>query len=88
LWDCIREFNQLVKGNGWLEVNRREQRGRWLRESLEQGLAELFRSRPSIRECVAAYEREVLEGRTTPFRAARELLEMYANSGRRELGSR
>lgn len=77
LWDCVREFAELVRGNGWLELNRREQRRRWLRESLEHGLAQMFRAHDSIRHQVAAYEREVIEGRTTPLHAARELLALY-----------
>jgi putative protein kinase ArgK-like GTPase of G3E family len=61
-----------------MERKRREQRRKWLRESLEHGLAELFRSHPAVVEQLAVYEREVLEGRATPFRAARALLDVYA----------
>jgi LAO/AO transport system kinase len=82
LWNGVCEFAHQAKSTEWLEVNRREQRLRWLHESLDQGLAQIFRLHPSIRDHVALFEREVLEGHTTPFHAARQLLEIYSGSGR------
>lgn len=82
LWNSVREFAELTKANGWMEANRREQRKRWLRVALEEGLTRLFRSHPLISEQVAAYERDVIEGKTTPFQAARELLAFYADAER------
>jgi LAO/AO transport system kinase len=85
LWNAVREFADLARGNGSFEKNRREQRRRWLRDALEHGLGQLFRAHPLIRQQVAVFEREVLEGRTTPFCAARSLLELYAGTPRRSL---
>lgn len=85
LWNAVREFAQVTRSNGSFQSNRREQRRRWLREALEHGLAQLFRAHPLIREQVAAYEREVFEGRITPFHAVRSLLDVYAGSGRGNL---
>jgi LAO/AO transport system kinase len=82
LWGKVREYADAAKASGWLERKRREQRRKWLKESLELGLAELFRSHPAVAQQLAVYERDVLEGRATPFHAARELLEMYAEAGR------
>jgi LAO/AO transport system kinase len=85
LWNVVREFADLAQDNGSFEQNRREQRRRWLRDALEHGLGQLFRAHPLIRQQVAAFEREVLEGRTTPFCAARLLLELYAGAPRQSL---
>lgn len=82
LWNAVREFSALTRFNGSLEQNRREQRRRWLRDALEHGLAQLFRAHPLIHQQVGVYEQEVVEGRTTPFRAARSLLEIYTGSAR------
>jgi LAO/AO transport system kinase len=82
LWNAAREFADLARSNGSVELNRREQRRRWLRDALDHGLAQLFRSHPLVHQQVAAYERDVLEGRTTPFCAARSLLEIYTGSRR------
>jgi LAO/AO transport system kinase len=78
LWNKVRDYAEAAKASGWLERKRREQRRKWLKESLEHGLAELFRAHPLVAQQLAASEREVLEGRATPFHAARALLELYA----------
>jgi hypothetical protein len=39
-----------------------------------------FESHPAIRKRLEAIEQDVLEGRTTSFRAARTLLDIYAGS--------
>ncbi len=50
-----------------------------MREIIEQGLRQRFESHAAIRERMEALERDVLEGRTTSFRAARTLLELYSD---------
>jgi LAO/AO transport system kinase len=82
LWNAVQEFSGLTRSNGSFELNRREQRRRWLRNALELGLVQLFRAHPRIRQQVAAYERDVLEGRITPFSAARALLSLYEGPSR------
>jgi len=78
LWNKARQYAQAANAGGWLERKRREQRRRWLKESLEHGLAEMFRAHPGVAQQLAACEREVVEGKATPFRAARELLQVFA----------
>jgi LAO/AO transport system kinase len=80
LWKCVLEHNNLTKANGWFSVNRQNQTRRWMREIIEQGLRQRFESHPAIRKRMEALEQEVLEGRTTSFRAARTLLEIYSDS--------
>jgi LAO/AO transport system kinase len=82
LWNLVREFTEATRSSGSFEENRRQQRRRWLRDALEHGLAQIFGAHPVIRQQVAAYEREVLDGHTTPFRAARALLDLYTESSR------
>jgi LAO/AO transport system kinase len=81
LWNCIREHAAMAKANGSFDVKRREQRRRWMLEILEQGLRQFFRAHPLIRLRMEAFEHDVAGERTTPFRAARKLLEMHANAG-------
>ena len=79
LWKCVLEHTDLTKANGWFNVNRQNQTRRWMREIIEQGLRQRFESHPAIRRRMEALEQEVLEGRTTSFRAARTLLEIYSD---------
>lgn len=82
LWNSVLEYAAATRANRWLEENRREQRRRWMHESLESGLRQFFTVHPLIRTRMESFEREVLDGQTTPFRAARMLLEMYSNMDR------
>lgn len=81
LWNCVREYAAVARANGWFDLNRRQQRHRWMHDVLEQGLKQFFSAHPLIRLRMETLERQVVEGKTTPFRAARMLLEMYSNVG-------
>jgi LAO/AO transport system kinase len=82
LWSCVLEHAAISRANGWFDRNRCEQRRRWLRASVEQGLGQLFLAHPLVHARKEAFEADVVAGRTTPFRAARALLEIYTGSGR------
>jgi LAO/AO transport system kinase len=76
LWNCILEHDLLTRTNGWLDLNRRDQTRTWMHEIIQHELRQRFESHPAVRERLEGIEQEVLEGRTTSFRAARILLEM------------
>ena len=80
LWSKILEYTAITKANGWFSATRRNQTQKWMHEILQQGLRQRFESHPTIRNRMKALEQEVLEGRTTSFRAARELLETYSGT--------
>jgi len=77
LWSAVLEHTALTKANGWFSRVRQDQTKRWMHEIIQQGLRQRFESHPAIRERMEALEQQVLDGRTTSFRAARALLEMY-----------
>jgi LAO/AO transport system kinase len=78
LWALVLEYTELTRGNGWLAASRREQQRRWMQEMIDQALRQRFDAHPAVRGQIAALERDVAEGRTTPFRAARTLLRAYS----------
>jgi LAO/AO transport system kinase len=80
LWNCVLEYTAMTKANGWFSLTRRNQTQKWMHEIVQQGLRQRFESHPVIRKRMEALEQEVLEGRTTSFRAARTLLEMYSDA--------
>jgi LAO/AO transport system kinase len=86
LWKCVLEHRTLTKASGWLNLTRREQAQKWMHELIHQELRLRFESHPEIRKRLEALDREVLEGRTTSFRAARELLEVYFDPKRTNTG--
>jgi LAO/AO transport system kinase len=77
LWRQVQEYAATTRANGWFTAARREQTRNWMHDIIEQGLRQRFESHPAIRKRMEALESDVLEGRTTSFRAALTLLEMY-----------
>lgn len=79
LWSSALQYAEITHANGWFARTRQEQQRHWLQEILNQGLRQLFDAHPAIQERVASLEQEVLAGHTSPFRAARTLLEAYSD---------
>jgi len=82
LWNCVLEYIAVTKSNAWFTLARRNQTRKWMQEIIRRGLMERFQSDPAIRTRMEALEKDVVQGRTTSFRAARVLLETYAASKR------
>jgi LAO/AO transport system kinase len=78
LWNYVVEYCALTKANGWFSRASKAQQKRWMHEMIEQALRQQFDANPAVRHSMEALERDVTAGRTTSFRAARILLEMYA----------
>ena len=81
LWSGVLEYIELTKSNGWFAAARSHQARSWMNEIIEQGLKQLFDSHPVIRAKKQALESDVEHNRTTSFRAARTLLELYSDPG-------
>ena len=77
LWQAVLNHDVLMKSNGWFQRIRRDQVRLWMHETIEWGLRDHFRNDPAIKSSLPELEREVVEGRISPFRAARRLLELY-----------
>jgi LAO/AO transport system kinase len=80
IWQCVTEYVALTKANGWFALARKNQTQKWMHEIIRESLRQRFEAQPAIRKRKAALEKEVLEGRITSFRAARELLEAYSDA--------
>lgn len=80
LWECVLEHAALTRANGYRERLRREQKRRWMHETIEQTLRQRFESHPEVRARKLALEQNVVEGRITSFAAARVLLDLYSSS--------
>ncbi|MGA2889431.1 MAG: methylmalonyl Co-A mutase-associated GTPase MeaB [Terracidiphilus sp.] len=79
LWNAIQEHHSMTKANGWFGLTRRDQTRRWMHEIIAQDLRLRFESNPAIGKRMKALEQDVVEGRTTSFRAARTLLDIYSD---------
>jgi LAO/AO transport system kinase len=81
VWQAVLEHRDLLERNGWLERHRREQALEWMREALLHGLEQELRRDQAIADRMGAMEQEVLHGRLSPFRAARDLLATFRRTG-------
>ena len=80
IWSAILEHAAVTTASGWRDHHRRQQAKDWMRQSLDHALRQLLVSHPLLRDHLDACERDVIEGRTTPLRATRSLLEMYTHA--------
>jgi LAO/AO transport system kinase len=77
IWNIVLEHDAALKANGWFERRRRIQVKKWMNDMIEWGLRDRFRRHPEIEARLPELEREVAEGRVSPFRAAQRLLDVY-----------
>jgi len=85
LWNSALQYAEVTRENGWFAHTRQDQQRHWLQEILNQGLRQLFDAHPAIQTRMASLEQEVLSGHTSPFRAARTLLDAYSDSSPKPL---
>lgn len=80
LWDVVLEHDRHMKENGSFEKSRRSQVKSWMYETIAYGLQESFRANAAVRRSLPDFERDVVEGRVSSFRAAQRLLDLYTES--------
>jgi LAO/AO transport system kinase len=80
LWDVVLEHDRFLKQNGWFERARRQQVKSWMYEMIDYGLRQQFQNNPAVRQKLPEYERDVIDGRISSFRAAERLLDIYTES--------
>lgn len=77
IWALILEHHKIISRCGYVDQLRREQNLRWLHESVERGLMQMFVANPVVERRMEQLEKEVAAGQITPTAAARRLLSMY-----------
>lgn len=77
IWDMVYQYIDFVKANGYFEYRRNEQVKYWMYETINEHLRDNFYQNPLIAGMLEEQEKEVLQGHTTSFAAARKLLDMY-----------
>jgi LAO/AO transport system kinase len=80
LWELIREHHRRLSESGALEEKRRRQRLHWMWSMVDEGLRAAVREHPDVAAVIDRLQAEVLEGRTTPTRAAETILTAFRES--------
>jgi len=74
VWGKVLDFAARLGDSGELAAKRREQARAWLWRELSDSLLEVLKAQPGMAERLAALEKQVVAGKTTPGAAARDLL--------------
>ncbi len=79
IWETVHKHRSIVAASGALTANRRQQALAWLQDLVDEGLRERFLRHPGIQAHLPKYQREVVDGRTSPTAAAEALLFLLDN---------
>lgn len=74
--DLVDEFIKVTKSNGYFEKQRSQQNEFWLRETIEQQLKNNFYNHSAVKKALKKISSAVIDQKTTPFQAAKELLRL------------
>ena len=77
IWGIITEHRRLMEESGQFEKKRRGQAVKWMHETVLSEMKGSFYSNEKIRKVLPGIEKEVAEGRMSPFSAGQELLGLY-----------
>lgn len=77
VWDKVLDFQRRMQESGELALRRRDQARAWLWRELSDSLLDLLKNKPGMAERLAALEAKVVNGKTTPGAAAREVLAQF-----------
>jgi LAO/AO transport system kinase len=79
VWEMILAFEKKLKAGEFWDARRKEQLRNWMTESIHQGLLQDFHASEAIQKEYPDLETEVMEGRLSPFQAAKRLVGIFRN---------
>lgn len=77
IWEIISQYKEQTYLNGWFNKKRKQQAKFWLSETINSNVLAMFYNNPSIKTLLQKMEKEVVDGKTSPFKAAKILLNHY-----------
>lgn len=77
IWEIIESFVELTSTNGSFAQNRKLQAKFWLEHTIDSSIKELFYSNEKVKNKIKELECQVIEGDISPFKAAKELIELF-----------
>ncbi len=79
VWLNIKKYQKLTSKNGYWLQNRHRQAKFWMHETILESLKSNFYNDAVRKKQIKEFEKNVLEGKISPFEAAQELLDKYFN---------
>jgi len=80
IWEIFSSFVDHCVTNNHFEENRKNQAQFWLHESILEHLGNYFYENPKVKTELAHLEKEVVNGKISPFVAANQLITLFRKS--------
>ena len=77
IWETISSFVNHCVTNNHFEENRKKQAQFWLHESIQEQLGNYFYKNPKVKSELVHLEKEVVDGKISPFIAANKLISLF-----------
>ncbi len=77
VWEMISRYHHQVVKSGFFELKRQQQNRHWLLQTINEHLKDEFYSNPAVTEALTSQLEAVQQSKTSPFLAARQLLELH-----------
>lgn len=79
VWGIIEAYVTKTKSSGHFNRKRQEQNKSWLKQHIESNLKADFYNNPLVKAMLNTLEEKVVNGSSSPFAAAQQLLQAYKN---------
>ncbi|AMC09856.1 protein kinase [Lutibacter profundi] len=76
VYKIINDYFNLTKSNGYFEKHRNEQNNYWFLETINYQLITNFYNKKRVKEGLKKYKEDIKNLKTTPFKAAQEILKL------------
>ncbi len=80
VWEQILKFKELVDENGYFLKNRNHQQIKWMYNNINEDLKQLFYGSKDIKNKLATLEKEIIDTKISPVKAAQYILEEFKKS--------
>lgn len=79
IWQVIKDYIVFTTDNQFFHKKRKEQAIYWMQESIKEQLKMDFENDDLVKQNISQLEKEVKEGKKSPFQAANILMDFYRN---------
>jgi len=80
VWDEILKYYKLVSENGFFQKNRNYQQIQWMYNNINEALKDLFYGSENIKDQLKGLEKEVVEAKISPVKAAQKIVAIFKTS--------
>lgn len=77
IWSIMMEFKSVVESSGYFDKNRKRQQIQWMYNNIHEELRRLFYSSNSVQNSLKGLEKEILESRISPVKAAEKIISEF-----------